>query len=380
MRKSLVCLAIVFVISFTCVGYSQETLTSQPDLPAARNVIEKYIEALGGELQLTSLNSFRFKARIIDDNDLWWKSEEYVQAGSNWMAHFRGPAFDFQSGVHDYRVWHHNLNNDKAWWHNSSWSIEGLNRAFDKPLGWLGQLQAIEVAGKEAIDGRDAWRLEFIIGRYFSEQSQGKTIRWFDTETGLMVKRETPFSDSRYLITQRFFDYRDVGGARFPFRVDNSLAGKDKQWTTEVVEFESLEESGKPVSWRPDSLKPIEDGLVARGIVVDSENGSPIVGCKCSHLPESSAKKLQSFNRHEFEGRVSILSTRIQKYGRRIRIHHRNTCFYRPVDQDRIGQNRCRWFGNTVANRGRKGIPDPWASFGRGNGTRRTSRPSKQDG
>jgi outer membrane lipoprotein-sorting protein len=103
-------------------------------------------------------------------------------------------------------------------------------------VGWRGKGLAVELLGRETVDGVDAWKL-----RISRKSGDAKTM-WLDAATFLEFREESERKvqgkDVVYVTT--LSDYRDVGGRKVPFVTESRAKdGSGRQTITLVtVEFD----------------------------------------------------------------------------------------------------------------------------------------------
>jgi hypothetical protein len=93
----------------------------------------------------------------------------------------------------------------------------------DGPLvDWKSKGSRVEVAGREAVDGRDAWKLKV------SLRSGGVLTAWLDVESASLVRTEATrqVRGKQVRIETTFGDYRKTGGILFPHLVEVRAAGR----------------------------------------------------------------------------------------------------------------------------------------------------------
>ena len=213
----------------------------QAALPAARDIINKYIEATGGSAAFKSVSSMRAKGvftitgqqisgelemMAARPNKLLTRititaiglAEEGYDGKVGWSIDpFRGPALITGRGL-DERA-------DEAW--------------FDAPLHGSDLVKEMTVMGKEDFDGRQAYRVK-VVSLRGTEQ-----FELFDEKTGLQVgveaTRETPLG---IIPTVTMFrDYQRFGQLTFPSKVVQRIMGQEQVFTFTLYEFNSVEPS-----------------------------------------------------------------------------------------------------------------------------------------
>ena len=80
-----------------------------------------------------------------------------------------------------------------------------------------------ELTGIETLDGRDAYRVKY------SLQNQKTFTRYYDVETGLLVRLTTNIDTPQGSFSQTtiYDDYKEVNGVKFPFKIVQGMAGQN---------------------------------------------------------------------------------------------------------------------------------------------------------
>lgn len=210
----------------------------QAALPAARDIINKYIEATGGSAAFKSVSSMRAKGvftitgqqisgelemMAARPNKLLTRititaiglAEEGYDGKVGWSIDpFRGPALITGRGL-DERA-------DEAW--------------FDAPLHGTDLVKEMTVVGREDFDGRPVYRVK-VVSLRGTEQ-----FELFDEKTGLQAgveaTRETPLG---IIPTVTMFrDYQRFGQLTFPSKVVQRIMGQEQIFTFTLYEFNSV--------------------------------------------------------------------------------------------------------------------------------------------
>ena len=204
--------------------------------PPAAQILDQYIEAMGGAGKLASLKSFVATGHSIGF------------AGLGGTA-----AFQIYAAAPDKRgMWiHFPEHPDRG---VSAWTYDGKSGWISSPRGFLGEyeLTGSDLAGAK-LDGVvsfpgaiktafPTWRVgsEDTIGGHDVYVVQGSNPSgllgtfYFDKQTHLLLRyvRQTPSPVGRISIQQDFDDYRDVDGIKFPFKY--SFLWLDGRFTAEI--------------------------------------------------------------------------------------------------------------------------------------------------
>lgn len=163
--------------------------TNQEDsvLPSAEQVIDDYIVALGGTLQLNALELVTMKGKIVERRD--WEDDEdsdltfeWRYVGSHYLNTHHSNGVDHHFGFDGTTKWRSTGESDHADIDNLKQDSIYMSRSPTQVLGWLEDLQRVTVHGITEIEGRKTLELHFNV--------YGDQIfkRYFDLETKLMVR------------------------------------------------------------------------------------------------------------------------------------------------------------------------------------------------
>jgi len=183
--------------------------------PAAKDVVAKYVTAIGGEAAAKKLASapMTAKASRIGGNgqtmpiEVYRSGGKFLQRGTPAegpaMVQMYGPEGGWMTG----RQGAHTITGGDA-----AIAVASA-RAYEPFDGSLSDKARVQ--GKETIDGHETW----IVGAPIDEHTRQRL--YFDATTGLVVRRVVSMdSPVGRLPTQTDFDdYRDVAGVKVPFTV-----------------------------------------------------------------------------------------------------------------------------------------------------------------
>lgn len=190
-------------------------------LPAAKDIVAKYLTAIGGEAAVKKITTSTMTAKgtRAGANGPSMPVEIY-RSGGNVLVRTtppEGPAMAQMYGAEG--GWMVGRQGSRTL--SATDAAQGLaaSRAYDPVIPPLPD--NARVFGKATIDGHEAWT----VGASLPDQSRERI--WFDANTGLVLRRlVTITSPVGQLPTQTDYDdYRDVAGVKVPFTVTVSSAG-----------------------------------------------------------------------------------------------------------------------------------------------------------
>lgn len=196
-------------------------------LPAADQILARYVDALGGEPAIRRVSSRAIiGTQFIPTGPggtvpMPATVERYQKAPNLSVTVFRTPTYAISQGFDRTHAW----SQDQAGRVTEPVTLDAERAArasdFYEPLNLKSQYAQLTVRGIEKINGRDAY---LVVG-----VPQGDTPEslYFDTQTGLLLRKQTllptPIGDSPYQVD--FDEYRDTGsGVKFPFLIHMSPA------------------------------------------------------------------------------------------------------------------------------------------------------------
>ena len=208
-------------------------------LPSATQILDKYIQAVGGAQKLATLKSF-----VATGTSLGY---EGLGGGGSFQIYAQAP--DKRAVIIDFKEHPERGNNTRVFNGTTGWikSPRGLLSEFqvtgaeldgqrlDATLAFPGQIKNALMNWRagvpDSINGKD---VNVVQGR--GPRGLLATL-YFDRESGLLVRlvRYSPTPIGRDPTQSDFGDYRDVNGIKFPFQYTFSwLDGKDSFKLTDV--------------------------------------------------------------------------------------------------------------------------------------------------
>jgi photosynthetic reaction center cytochrome c subunit len=194
---------------------SPPATTSANALPSAQEIIEKYVQALGGDAAIQKIET-RVDTGSLEaaSHNMHSKIEIYRKAPDKLLTILHGARGDSSQGY-----------NGTILWQARGGGVEELSgddltrakdlAAFNPGLSLMKNYAHLEVKDIARIDGHDAYR---IIG---SRASGASDQYFFDVQSGLLLRISTEIDSPLGAIPQDtyFEDYRDVSGVKVPFLI-----------------------------------------------------------------------------------------------------------------------------------------------------------------
>lgn len=216
----------VILLSLAVAGAAsaQETKPKPADaMPTADQIIEKYVQALGGKAALEKINSRTSKASFdIPAMGANGTAEIYEKAPNKTLAIITIPGYGVIREAYDGKV---------AWAEDPSTGIreksgtefaDAKNEAeFHRALKLKQLFPTMTVKGKEKVGEREAYLIE-------AKPAEGSMEKWyFDTQTGLLIRQDAERESPQGKVPTETYleDYREVDGIKIPHitRVSNPM-------------------------------------------------------------------------------------------------------------------------------------------------------------
>lgn len=190
--------------------------------PSADQVLDHYVNAIGGRAAWTKLNSRVSKGtiEIPSMNNLAGTVEIHEKAPNSMLAVITLGGAVFEQGFDGTTAWSDDPQNGLRVLSGAELDDARREADFYHPLDLKKIYSKMTVTGTEKVNDRDAYVLEASTGAGDPDKM------YFDTESWLLVRainhRNTP--DGVKAFTAEVGDYKDVDGVKLPFAVQQSTA------------------------------------------------------------------------------------------------------------------------------------------------------------
>jgi zinc protease len=215
-------------------AFAQATAPAQAqpaeNLPEAKALHAKYIEAIGGEAALKGLKSRVTTSKLnIPSQNMSAKITSYQADGKIYVVTEIPQFGNMESGYTDSIAWSKMAMTGPQ-------ILEGAERDqllreadLQSDLDLTKYYTKLETVGSEDVDGKKAYKVEFtpITGE--------KQTRFFDAESGLLVKIEMTqeTAQGKIPMTATLTDYRDVNGIKMPYKTVQKAQGVEIELVVE---------------------------------------------------------------------------------------------------------------------------------------------------
>lgn len=218
----------VQALTFDTAPRAEAAVTTDPSLPTAQ-VLDKYVEAIGGKAALASVSTRLLKGSRVNADGSVVPTEVYQKAPDKVLTVVTYPNISFFAS----------FNGTEGWARDSHGAGEMTNELLilikrDSEFFFgtrFAQLYTgVTLARKQKVGEQEA----YVVNATSSEG--GTESLFFDTRTGLLLQRhlvvKTPLGSYPYEI--KYEDYREVDGIKLPFALHWSCPGL--QWSRKITE------------------------------------------------------------------------------------------------------------------------------------------------
>jgi outer membrane lipoprotein-sorting protein len=216
MKNAMIVLLVSVVIAAQTAA-QQPMVSQQKDasLPTADQIIEKYIQALGGKAAIEKISSRVVKGTFeLPAMGVSGTATIYAKAPNKMLAVFDIPGFGtVREGYNGTVAWEQNPDMGLREKSGAELAFIKLESEFYKDIKLKELYPKINVKGKEKVGDRDVYLVE-------ATPSEGSPEKWyFDVQTGLIIRRDFVADTAQGSIPmeQYFEDYKEVDGMKLPF-------------------------------------------------------------------------------------------------------------------------------------------------------------------
>jgi outer membrane lipoprotein-sorting protein len=187
------------------------------DTPTAEQVLQKYLQAIGGKAAVERLTS-RVSKGTVDNSDDGSTSpiEIYAKVPAQYAASWNVSGYGIVATVWDGTSgWTKNPDSGVQAMSKNEVAAAGRNYAFHREAKLNELYPTMTVSGQLSISDSPAYIIEAAAG-------QASERLYFDAQTGLLVRRDletVTFEDGIVPFEIYYDDYREVDGVKIPFTV-----------------------------------------------------------------------------------------------------------------------------------------------------------------
>lgn len=202
---------------------------SDPSLPTVDQVLDKYVEAIGGRPALMKLTTRIMKGSRVGADGVLVPEEVYQKAPNKLLVVTSYPEIVFRRGFDGTSAW---ARDSKGESQISEQDMAELERdaGFYKEIELKRLYAQMSVKEKAKVGERQAYVIE-------AKSRGGDPERlYFDVQTGLLIRRYKEFKIAlgSFPTQTDFEDYKEVDGIKVPFTIRWSIPGRT--WGRKITE------------------------------------------------------------------------------------------------------------------------------------------------
>ena len=233
--------ALALAMTIFCFGSAHQALAqgtatedgaaATEDLPGGKEIYDAYIEATGGRERFQELNSSRIVG-AMKMQGMEAPMEILRERPGKLVVTIEFEGFGtISQGINETHAWDVNPMRGARLLDGKERDDMQKRADFEEELEPEKYYKSIETVGKESIDGKECYVVEFTSNNDEVEK------RFFDVATDFVVrvetKRDTPLGKMN--VATAMSDYRDIDGIKMPFKTEMSVMGQ-----SQVIEFQEV--------------------------------------------------------------------------------------------------------------------------------------------
>jgi hypothetical protein len=191
-------------------------------LPTVKQILDRYVQALGGIDALNKINTRVAKGSRIGADGILVPEEVYQKAPDKLLTVTSYPQVVFSNGYNGSAAWAHSSRDGATPLPDQLLAQIKRDAVFYKELKTEQLYSSLTLLGKTSVRDADAYIVE-------AKSADGPTEKlFFDVKTGLLVRRYTE-SDTplgKLPLQTDYEDFRDVDGVKQPFLIHWSFPGR----------------------------------------------------------------------------------------------------------------------------------------------------------
>jgi photosynthetic reaction center cytochrome c subunit len=191
-------------------------------LPSVKQILERYVQAVGGIDALDKINTRIAKGSRIGADGVLVPEEVYQKAPDKLLTVTSYPQVVFSNGFNGTAAWGHSSRDGATLLPDQLVAQIKRDAVFYKELKTEQIYSSLEVMGKASVRDMDAYVVQ-------AKPADGPIEKlFFDVKTGLLVRRYTESSTAlgKLPLQTDYEDYREVDGIKQPFLIHWSFPGR----------------------------------------------------------------------------------------------------------------------------------------------------------
>jgi len=211
------------------------------NLPPAQQIVEKYVQAVGGRQNIGKFNARHSTAEMtIPAMGMTMNVDLYQARPNRIFTRVEMPGMGTTTSGYDGTV---------AWTNNPMQGPriltgtelnEVLRQAdFDASLDPVKAYPTMETVGERTVEGRACWNVRMVT------RGGTEVMNCFDKETGLLIggsmKQQSQMGEMQ--VDMAYSDYKDFDGVKMPTKTTMSMMGQQMTTTLKTVSHEPIPDS-----------------------------------------------------------------------------------------------------------------------------------------
>jgi hypothetical protein len=224
-----------------CGLMSSARAQDKPDLPPAKDLVAKHVEAVGGKAAILkhksshSKGKFSLPAQGVDGN-----LEVHAAAPNKLAVKVAIDAFgEFTQGFDGKVGWSNNPMTGAQLVEGKQLDDMKERAEFHGETKDEERYKSMETVGVEQFEGQECYKVKLV------RKSGGEQTRYYDKKTGLLVgtlgKRETPMGEVE--VKSVLSDYKEFDGVKVATKVRQTLGEMEQVLTISSVEYDKVADS-----------------------------------------------------------------------------------------------------------------------------------------
>lgn len=235
MKKLLVSLTLVLTATFT---FAQDDMSVE-------QIIDTYLENIGGTEALSALKGHKITAEV-DAQGMTIPLEMYFMKDGRMVTKFTFQGMEITQGAFDGETsWSTNFMSMKPEKADAEDSENAKRSSHDYPdpfLNYKDKGYTVELLGKETVEGVECFKVKLTKNPMLvdGEDHENVEFYYFDTETVVPIQSEQEILSGEMkgqVALTVYSDYQEVEGIYFPF----SITYKSKDGDGQTIEFDTME-------------------------------------------------------------------------------------------------------------------------------------------
>jgi hypothetical protein len=208
--------------------------TTAETLPTAAQVVDKYIQAIGGRAAAEGLKTRVMKGSIIGSDGKPIPFEVHLQAPDKVLTIISGPQGPVTQALNGKSGWFKSAKETRELRPNEVARFRATAQGFEA-VQVREAAANMKVAGREKVGDRDAYVIIWPTDERHTQRL------FFDTQTGLLLRAVTYTMSALGPIPSQvdFEDYRDVSGVKLPFTIRQSSVDARSDTTRKFTEIQA---------------------------------------------------------------------------------------------------------------------------------------------